>query len=872
MLNKFKGIFAILLTMVLVSACFPPGLAYSGEPSESVLFGSKMLEEEVRKIIDKPVGGIYGSELEGITGITLTSTATSAQLGQYMDLTGLELLPGLADLSLNIMDVCSIKNIEVLRRLPKLKTLRMQQLQPGYYPLKNLNLLSNLKNLRELSLINFRDLDITGLAEFPQLQKLSLSYCGINDISPLSSLSVLEELNLTGNEIEDISPLQNLDKITSLYLEGNIIKNYDTIFNDYENYTNKDFILEKDAAGKIIKTDIESADRLLFSNRDTEAMVRILLGKPTGYLTPEELGSIKSLEMTVCFNPSADNYLHSYDLQDLSKLTGLESLNLQFNKWTAYTNLEAVGKLTKLEKLSILPYSAGLEDISAFGTLANLKEFDVPFLVREENLNTLKKLTGLEKMKWPGKDLSPLAAFKNLRELTVPGDAQDFSVLSKLPQLTTLHIEGFTTPKNLASLKSCTNIKSLDISYLPLSDIAFLSGLTGLERLQLVHGDLKSFKALSKLHNLIELDLSGNEISDITPLAQLKKLEVLKLESNKISNLSTLKSLSRLKELDLSVNLVRDISVLKGLKALEALDLSNNYINGLKPLEGLTGLKKLSLFRCGISDISPLAAMTGMEVLHIGSNNVTDISPLKGMTQMKLLDASLNKVEDIASLKDMKQLAELGICYNKIGDITPLNGLNSLEKLDLRFNNIADAGPILKATRLTEMLLDGNPIKDYIPLQVFKNATKAYITGLNKPGYVFGDAAQTDTTAYWNGKAIPCIRIGSSYAIAVEDLNYYGYDAAWQKVNGDDTARWQIKRNDKKPVSGKPVTGEPIEDGKILEKAMYAINFGRWEDYPITIVGVNSKAYILADELEEHGFDVILDKTGNVLDITHWDK
>ncbi len=838
-MNKFKGIFAILLTVVLVSACFPTGLAYSGEPSESVLFGSKMLEEEVRKIIDKPVGDIYRSELEGITGITLTSTAASAQLGQYMDLTGLELLPGLTDLSLNIMDVCSIKNIEVLRRLPKLKTLRMQQLQPGYYPLKNLDLLSNLKNLRELSLINFRDLDIKGLEEFSQLQKLSLSYCGIKDLSPLSSLTALEELNLIGNEIEDISPLQSLDKITSLYLEGNMI---------------------------------EPADRLLFSNRDTEAMVRILLGKPAGSLTPEELGSIKSLDMTVCFDPSEDTYLHSYDLQDMSKLTGLESLSIQFSKGTGYTNPETIGKLTKLEKLSISPYSAGLEDISAFGTLINLKEFDVPFLVTEENLNTLKKLTGLEKMKWPGKDLSPLAAFKNLRELTVPGDAQDFSVLSKLPQLTILHIEGFTTPKNLASLKSCTNIKSLDINYLPLSDISFLSGLAGLERLQLVHGDLKSVKALSKLHNLTELDLSENEISDIMPLAQLKKLEVLKLGNNKISNLSTLKSLSRLKELDLSVNLVGDISALRGLKALEALDLSNNYINGLKPLEGLTGLKKLSLFRCGISDISSLAAMTGMEALHIGSNNVTDISPLKEMTQMKLLYVSLNKVEDIAALKEMKQLAELNICYNKIGSIAPLEGLSGLEKLDLRFNNITDAGPILKATRLTEMLLDGNPIKDYIPLQVFKNTTKAYITGLNRPGYVFGDAIQTDTTAYWNGKAIPCIRIGNSYAIAVEDLSYYGYDAAWQKVNGDDTARWQVKRNDKKPVSGKPMTDGSIEEGKILGKAMYGINFGRWEDYPITIVGVNSKAYILADELEEHGFDVDYDRDTNVLSIVFWDK
>ncbi|HWQ31184.1 MAG TPA: leucine-rich repeat domain-containing protein, partial [Negativicutes bacterium] len=624
-------------------------------------------------------------------------------------------------------------------------------------------------------------------------------------------------------------------------------------------------------SGRVTERDIGQENKLSFANRDTEAMLRMILGKLSGAITQADLESISDLDMGVYFNSSVHDYIVSYDFQDLAMLTGLRSLSIRFGKSTGFTNLASIGKLAGLESLSISPYSDGLPDIGIFASLINLRTFDVTFSASEDNMGALAKLTKLEKVKWPGNELSALSTFAELKELTVTGTVRDYSVLSRLPKLTSIHIEG-SASGNLGSLKSLKNLKSLYIYNLPLLDLSFLSKNTGLEKLQLNYCGVKNIKTLSNLGNLIELDLSNNEISDLAPLSGLKKLQTLKLNSNKILRIDSIRQLIRLRELDLGVNHIKDISALARFGELQTLDLSNNYISSTAPLKDLCSLEKLSLFRCGISDISVLAKLTKLESLDINSNSVTDISVLQGMTQMKQLDASLNKIDSINALKDMKGLEQLRICYNRITDIAALNGMIRLEELDLRFNGFSDTEPLLKATRLRELYLEGNPISDYGPVQYFRNATKAYITGLSKPGYVFGDAEKTDTAAYWNGNRIPCIKVGSRYAIALKDLNCYGYDAVWVDKKDGSMTGWQVARNDSKALQPVSVMKNKDEDNIIIGKAMYAVTPGLWDNRSITFVGVNSEVYVMTDQLEDYGFDVVYASSSDSLNISLWDK
>lgn len=870
-LKKIVGISIALLMIVLVSAAFIPQSAAASTSEEIVHFGSSQVEAEVRRILNKPTDDIYMNELSNVTSISLTSMPDASKGIGYIDLTGLEQLPCLTSLKIKITDQCNIKNIELLRKLPTLTELSIQQLQPSYYSLRNLQLFSNLKNLKSLALTNFRGLDISALTVFDKLQRLSISYCGLKDISPIGNLGSLEELNLTGNEIDDVSPLQSLSALETLYLDGNSAVDYTSLYNNYADYANTDFILELDSSGRVVKKEKEPDNKLSFVNRDTEAMLRMLLGKLSGSLTESDLDSIISLNMGVYFSYAANDYIANYDFQDFAMLKGLRHLGIHFGKFAYYTNLDAIGKLSRLESLSLSPYSDGLEDISMFTALTSLRSFDVPFKASEGNLNALKKLTRLEKVKWPGNDLGALAAFTELKELTVTGTVNDYSVLGELPELVSINIESLA-PGNLGSLKSLKGLKSLSISNLPLPDLSLLSGNTSLEKLRINYCGIKSIKPLSRLGSLKELDLCNNEITDLAPLSGLKRLEALKLSNNSISGIDSLKQLKQLRELDLGVNHIKDISALAQLNELQSLDLNNNYINSIDPLKDMRSLKELSLFRCGISDISKLARLTRLESLNLDSNSIADISVLRGMTQMKQLDVSLNRIESMDALKGMEQLERLMLCYNRITDITALYGMHRLEELDLRFNNFTDAAPLLKATRLRELYLEGNPISDYAPLQALSNATRAYIIGLTKPGYVFGDAKKTDTVAYWNGNRIPCIEIGSRYAIALKDLNFYGYDAAWVDKRDGSLPGWRVTRNSSKSIQPASVMEDSRETDIVLGKAMYAVTSGLWDNQSITFIGVNSEAYVMADQLEGYGFDVVYDNGSDTLNIHLWNE
>ncbi len=129
--------------------------------------------------------------------------------------------------------------------LPMNKILQIEELvltgtNYEYFP--DIKKLQNLKNLKIIGCQGISDLDY--ISELPNLQELTMSYCdifdisfmksltqirflnlcniGISDISTLSKLKQLEKLNLQYNLIEDISSLQDLINLKELDLSGNI--------------------------------------------------------------------------------------------------------------------------------------------------------------------------------------------------------------------------------------------------------------------------------------------------------------------------------------------------------------------------------------------------------------------------------------------------------------------------------------------------------------------------------------------------------------------------------------------------------------------------------------------------------------------------
>ncbi len=159
---------------------------------------------------------------------------------------------------------------------------------------------------------------------------------------------------------------------------------------------------------------------------------------------------------------------------------------------------------------------------------------------------------------------------------------------------------------DLTGLEFATNIKELDISQNPITDLRPLSNLIQLMELHFWHFPGKStnldLRPLSPLINLKVIVFEGNGISDITPLAGLKKLRELNLTNNRIEEVHSLAGLLNLEVLSLEGNGITDISPLSNLKKLRSLNVKYNNIQDISSVLDLN-LSEFSYH--SICDFSP---------------------------------------------------------------------------------------------------------------------------------------------------------------------------------------------------------------------------------------------------------------------------
>ncbi|HNI43778.1 MAG TPA: leucine-rich repeat domain-containing protein, partial [Chitinophagales bacterium] len=325
---------------------------------------------------------------------------------------------------------------------------------------------------------------------------------------------------------------------------------------------------------------------------------------------PEALGKLRKLRVFIC-GGEWDERWGIKDINPLSGLAALTTLDLQYNQLTDVSGLSDLPALTTL-RLS----SNKLTDVSG--------------------LSGLNALTTL---------------YLNDNKLT------DVSGLSGLTALTTL---GLSSNKltDVSGLSGLTALTTLGLGGNQLTDVLPLSGLTALTTLDLSYNQLTNVSGLSALTALTTLFLNINQVSDVSPLAGLKALITLNLSYNQLTNVSGLSGLSALTTLDLSYNQLTDISPLTDLTALTVLYLNNNRIKNALCLGNLQNLTTLQLSRNKISNISTFTSLSLLENLGLGGNEVVDISPLRNLRNIKALNLYKNKVVDLSPLLSLLQNKE----------------------------------------------------------------------------------------------------------------------------------------------------------------------------------------------------------------------
>ena len=314
----------------------------------------------------------------------------------------------------------------------------------------------------------------------------------------------------------------------------------------------------------------------LFADANLEGVVRQVLGRPQGHLTPEDVASLTTLL-------AVSKAIRS--LAGIGHLTALQRLDLSDNQ---ITDLTPLNQLTNLNNL-------GLNDN------------------RIVNLTPLAFLTNLETL-WLASnqivDITPLNPLTNLETLWLASNQiVDITPLNPLTNLETLELAD-NQIVDITPLNQLTNLAWLLLGYNQIVDLSPLTQLTKLSWLRLPRNEIVDLSSLNQLTNLETLLLSSNRISDLAPLANLTNLEALELDNNEIVDLGALKHLTQLGWLRLHVNQIVDLAPLNQLTNLAWLRLDHNQIVDVSSLVANPGLGEGDVV---ILEANPLSAQARNE-------------------------------------------------------------------------------------------------------------------------------------------------------------------------------------------------------------------------------------------------------------------
>lgn len=308
-------------------------------------------------------------------------------------------------------------------------------------------------------------------------------------------------------------------------------------------------------------------------------------------------------------------------------LWALTEFTVPAQVWT----LEDLSKLTNLESLTIsnLP-NGSLADLEGLTALKSLNISGCRFAASE--LRVLEKLPNLEKLEISNCGLSTIADLENVTGLTY------------------LDISN-NTIRNLEPLAGMTHMQEL---YMQLNAIISLEPLTNmydLEKLNVSFNSISSLIPLGLCGKLSWLDASNNTIANVNGIAQLQFLTTLSLNYNLLSDISPLGGCVQLKELSFTNNTVYDISSLSSLTNLEMLDFSYNQVSSLPAWPSQScALRVIQGSRNNVSNVNVLGGMPNLTYVSMDYNAISDISALASCPNLVQVNVYGNSISDVSAL------------------------------------------------------------------------------------------------------------------------------------------------------------------------------------------------------------------------------
>ncbi len=256
-----------------------------------------------------------------------------------------------------------------------------------------------------------------------------------------------------------------------------------------------------------------------------------------------------------------------------------------------------------------------------------------------------------------------------------------------------LAFEGEVTEEDVAAVKYFTDLESLAVSGIEISDNLKELSIAARKNnpdLQLncnvtVYG--KKYDSTTDT-----LFLNEKKIKDLTKVhtavATFPGIKSVEMCDCGVSN----EKMQELRETYPEVKFVWTISFLKKFKVRTDIRVFSTLANefsrpgnstNLAPVfKYCTELRALDLGHQAITDISDIRNLKHLHTLILADNRISDISPLADLKELVYIELFFNKIKDVSPLLELPNLLDLNICFNPtIKNPTVLTGSKKLERL-----------------------------------------------------------------------------------------------------------------------------------------------------------------------------------------------
>ena len=467
-------------------------------------------------------------------------------------------------------------------------------------------------------------------------------------------------------------------------------------------------------------------------------------------------------------------HYYSLDSKSLAKLSKLEKVTLKNIRIDDLNFLHNSGVTTlaiescDFKKLSkeqyeqfkyITTFTLGQDNTGVnfrlmFHNLSQIKELDVGTMVvstiEYAQLDALEKLTFVVSFNDTRLYEPVLKRVPNVKKLTIRyevGDSDtkyyELTSIKELTKLEELYIQG-----DLYRNRSSNDTNDAARQY---HDYSFLKSLTNLKSLTLQNLDITDLDFLKDFTKLTYLDLSYNYIEDISDLSRLRNLEKLNLSFNFIHNIDALAPLTNLTSLSLGNNLIDSIEAIRNMKQLTSLEASSGYYRRGDPTYSYESIANYyyNNEKYGINETivdrgyHPRCmedVLNGTEyVFSENSDFVNEMGPSMFFDQPYSNDVYVtlcpfgvysgswannrNRIEDLSPVSKLDKLLFLDVGANSIKDLSPIKGLHKLQFLGCMDNKIEDVSCITYRNfpNLNALYLSQNPFHEFDNKQILED-------------------------------------------------------------------------------------------------------------------------------------------------------